>query len=379
MSEQVILYVGIDAHKDEHKIACKLAGPESPVHRITINNTVPDIKRLIRRLTRDLHPDQIRCCYEAGCLGFELQRRLQAAGAQCLVAAPSLIPVKPGDRIKTDARDALALVTCLESGMLTEVQPPQPQEEAARDLCRLREAAVTNRTRIRHQITKYLLRRGLVYRNGSHWTDRFMTWLASLRFNEPLDNEILGDLLSELVHCDERLHQLTQRLELLAQDPRYQTAVGWLCCFSGIQTVTAMTIITELFRFERFDHPQRLMSYLGLTPSEHSSGAKKRRGHITRQGNGHVRRLLTECAWHYIHVPHVSRELKNRRQGQEEWVVKLADQCAHRLYHRYWQLMQKGKDRRCVITVLARELTGFIWQTLYTWIAIVPNTHNQVA
>lgn len=379
MSEQVILYVGIDAHKKEHKIAYKLAGPEAPVYRITINNTASDVKRLVRRMIRDQHPDQIRCCYEAGCLGFDLQRRLQAAGAQCLVAAPSLIPVKPGERIKTDARDALKLVTCLENGMLTEVHPPQPQQEAARDLCRLRETAVTNRTRIRHQITKFLLRRGYAYQKGSHWTQSFMKWVVSLRFSEPLDNELISNLLSELAHCDERLEQLNRRLETLAQEPRYRTAVGWLSCFTGIQTVTAMTIITELFQFERFDSPQRLMSYLGLTPSEHSSGQKQRRGGITRKGNGHVRRVLTECAWHYGPTPRVSRELKARREGQEEWIITLADKCARRLHQRFWKLQHKGKDRRCIVIALARELTGFIWQVLYTWIAIVPEEQTQVA
>lgn len=374
MNRSTITKVAIDAHKKQHQIAYRQPGMDQ-ITEFRINNTVKDVKKMVKKIMKQ-SPGEVVFYYEAGCLGFELKRQIEAAGAQCKVIAPSLIPVKPGKRIKTDRRDARDMLKYAEAGQLTEVHPPSIQQEAVRDLVRLREAAQRDLMRIRHQISKFMLRYGFAYREGNHWTQKHLRWLQSRNLSDPLGNEVLAQMLSELEHRTNRCLELTRRVEQIAQEKPYREPVGWLCCFRGIDTLTAMSLLAELFSFERFKDPKQLMGYLGLVPSEFSSAESRNMGGITKTGNGRVRRLLIQSAWHQMRKPYVSRDLKKRREGQEKWVIDSADKCMKRLYQRYWHLLNKGKTPHCAVTAVARELVGFIWQVLYTWVAIVPEDEN---
>ena len=197
-------------------------------------------------------------------------------------------------------------------------------------------------------------------------------------FKTGLGNDVLADMLEEYEHRQKRVKELTGRVEQVAKEAPYREPVGWLCCLKGIDTMAAMTFVTELFNFERFSSPKQLMGYLGLVPSEHSSGESRKTGGITKTGNGRVRRMLIQCAWHQRHKPYVGQDLKKRRAGQEKWVIDIANKCMKRLYRRHWYLVQKGKPRNCANTAVARELVGFIWSILYTWIGIAPENQQAV-
>ncbi len=375
MNQSQITIVGMDVHKKQHQIAYH--HPQTgKLIEFTINNTAKDVKKMVKKTLKQA-PGEVIFHYEAGCLGFELKRRIEAAGAKCKVIAPSLIPVKPGNRIKTNRRDAKDVCEYAEAGQLTEVHPPSPKQEALRDLTRLREAAQRDLVRIRHQVSKYVLRYGYAYVEGNHWTAKHMLWLQGRNFSDPLANEVFAQMLSELDHRMTRSQELSKRIEQIAKEAPYHQPVEWLCCFRGIDTITAISIIAELFGFERFDNPKDLMAYLGLVPSEHSSGDSRKMGGITKAGNGRVRRLLIQAAWHQRHKPYQGKTLKQRQKGQEQWVLDIANKCMKRLYQRYWHLVDKrGKSTQCATTAVAREFVGFIWQILYTWIAIVPEEEN---
>lgn len=367
-------FVALDAHKKDHKVAMLLPGT-TVLEEWTIPNNAREVKRMVQRIKKKA-PGPVVVAYEAGVCGFALQRQIQGEGVTCQVIAPSLIPIQPGERIKTDRRDAAKLVHLLQAGMLTEVHPPDPQQEALRDLCRSRQAAVEDLTRIRHQLSKFLLRRGLIYTQGRPWTQTHQRYLAALTLESPLDQATYADYLSELDRRTERVAGLERRLEAAAQQAPYQEPVGWLRCFRGIDTLSAITILAELFGFERFASPRHLMSYLGLTPSEHSSGTKERKGGITKAGNRQVRVVLIEAGWHQRHLPLASKTLKQRRQGQPDWVVQIADKAMKRLHQRYWRLLNRGKPPVKAVTAVARELAGFIWEVLWTWAGVVPESED---
>jgi len=283
----------------------------------------------------------------------------------CVVVAPSLIPAKPGDRIKTDGRDSRKLAELFKAGLLTEVCPPTPEEEAVRDLTRAREDAKRELLSARHRLTKMLLRHGHVYRQGCNWTQRHHGWIKGIRFELRDLQEVLDNYLLAVEQIEERLKHLGARLEEVAQSEPYAERVGWLCCLRGVDTVTAMTILAELHDVSRFQNPRELMSYLGLTPSEHSSGGRTRRGSITKTGNGHVRRVLVEAAWNYRHRPAVSAHLARRRKGQPAEIIAIADRAQQRLHRRYYRMKEAYRKHHNVVTVaVARELTGFIWSIL---------------
>jgi transposase len=307
------------------------------------------------------------CVYEAGPCGYELQRRLESEGLSTQVIAPTLIPRKPGERIKTDRRDARKLAEFSRAGTLTEVRPPSEREEAVRDLCRCREAAVRDLTRARHRLSKLLLRRGLVYRAGRNWTQAHRRWLRSLSFEHHSLEVVFADYLLAIEHLEERRLALEQQLEAVSQQDPYREPVGWLRCFRGIDTVSALTVVAELHDFRRFDSPRRLMAYLGLVPGESSSGEQTRRGGITKTGNRHVRRVLVEAAWHYRHRPAVGKALRHRREGQPSAVIAVADRAQQRLNRRFYRLvLSRGKPPQKAVVALARELAGFLWVVLYS-------------
>ena len=358
--ESSITYVAMDTHKKDHKIALRYPGEEQMV-QFTVKNNVRDIKKMVTKIKKQA-PGEVVFCYEAGVCGFTLKRRIEGLGCACQVIAPSLTPIKPGDRVKTDRRDAKKLLTLLPAGLLTEVHAPDIKQEAARELTRCRQTVQENLKRIRHQLLKFLTRHGYVYTDGNHWTLKHLRWLRTRAFEQPLLRDVFDSYFTEMQHCLQRLDSLDRDVETLSKSEPYREVVGLLRCFHGIDTLTAITVITEIFEFGRFSTPGELMSYLGLTCSEESSGQKERKGSITKAGNKRVRRLLVETSWHYRHsYMATSKALRERRKDQPQWAIDIADKAGQRLRKRYWHLVNNGKMPCKATVAVARELAGFIW------------------
>ena len=354
----------MDAHKNSIKVAVLF--PDRPeLVEWQEATTVEAIRRLARRLQRATL-GEVRCCYEAGPTGYALQRQLGAAGISCTVIAPSLTPVKPGLRIKTDRRDARKLAELFRGGLLTEVHPPSETDEALRDLCRCRDDVRVDLLRARHRLSKFLLRRHCIYRQTKHrWGSRHWAWLEQLRFDDPMSQATFDSYRLVVQQLEERQRQLDVQLaEFGAREP-YREPVGWLRCFRGIDTVTAVCLVAELHDFRRFRAPRQLMAYVGLVPSECSSGERERRGAITKAGNRHVRRLLVEAARHQRFRLALSAPLRRRREGQPARVLAIADRAQERLCARYRRMSLQGKASPKIIVAMARELTGYLWATLH--------------
>jgi len=357
-------HVGLDAHKAEHTVAALYPHTDADKpEESTVHNTSTKIRRMVQRIVAKA-PGRVLFCYEAGVCGFALRRQILAAGAECIVIAPSLVPIRPGDRIKTDRRDAKKLARLLRQGELVEVRPPNEAEESVRELCRCREVARKDRNRTRHRLSKFLLRRGLAYHQGRQWTQRHRKWVQAVKLSQPCDKEVLANYVSELQRRDDRLAELVASVGSVAQTKPYRQAVGWLRCFHGIDTITAMTLLSELHGFGRFGDARSLMAFLGVVPSEHSSGAKQHKGGITKTGNGRVRRALTETAWHYARSGTASQALRRRRAGQPAWVIRIASRAHRRLHKRYAHLVARGKAPCQAVMAIARELVGFLWSVL---------------
>lgn len=360
--ENIITYVAMDTHKKQHKVALNYPGQKETIE-FSIKNTVRDINKMVRKITKQA-PGEVHFCYEAGVCGFTLKRRIEEKGCSCAVIAPSLVPRKPGERVKTDRRDARKLLQLFKAGLLTEVQAPDEQAEAARELTRLRETARDDLKRIRQQILKFLTRHGYVYTSGDHWTDKHIAWLRSIEFNEPMLVNVFENYFEKMIYCVCRLENLDRELDALADSEPYKEVVGLLCCFHGIGKLTAISIIAEIFEFGRFESARDLMSYLGLTPSEDSSGEKQKKGAITKSGNKRVRRLLNEASWHYRHKYVPSKALKKRRKDQPLWAIEIADAAGRRLTKRRRHLIENGKMVCKANIAIARELAGFIWAVM---------------
>jgi transposase len=359
--EEGITYVGIDAHKRELHVAMLIGTAAAPV-TWTVENEPKAIDRLHRKVEREA-PGPVRVCYEAGPCGYALQRQLTKGRVSCVVIAPALMARKPGDRVKTDKRDARKLAELYRAGLLTEVRPPTPAEEAVRDLCRARDDARDDVQRARHRLGKLLLRRGL-HLIGKNWTKAHRQWIATIRWEHAAERAVVADYLLAIDQVESRLGELDARLAESAQTAPYREPVAWLRCFRGIDTLTAMLILAELHDVRRFPSPRALMAYLGLVPSEDSSCDRHRRGRITKTGNTLVRRVLIEASWHYQHRPGVGPGLAGRRKGQPARVIAIADKAQQRLCRRFRRLTAKDKPAAKVVVAVARELTGFIWAAL---------------
>ena len=356
-----ITYVGIDAHARALQLAL-IVGDASETKQWSCPTDDRALERLRRTLERDA-PGAIDCCYEAGPTGYSLQRRLQGGRITCRVIAPSLIPRKPGDRVKTNRRDAVKLVTLLRAGLLTEVQPPTEADEAVRDLCRAREHLRSDLMRSRHRLGKLLLRRGFVF-PGRNWTTRHREWLRHLQWSSAIEQHIVADYQLAMDHCHMRLAEIDRLLQELALTAPYVRPVAALRCFRGIETVSAMMLLAELHHFQRFPQPRALMAYVGLVPREDSTGERHRRGPITKTGNRLVRRLLIEIAWHYRHDARIGAAVRRRRQDQPPDVVRIAEKAEQRLCRRYRRLRARQKPTPMIATAVARELVGFLWAAL---------------
>jgi transposase len=360
--KNITTYVGVDAHKKDLFIAMLVGDGQTPV-TWTVPNEPSAVKRLVRKLERDA-PGSVRMCYEAGPCGYALQRQVTTPRVSCQVIAPSLIPRKPGERIKTNRRDARKLAELFRAGLLTEVRPPTAADEAVRDLCRARDDAREDLQRSRHRLGKLLLRRGLHYSAGRNWTQGHRRWIDSLEWSQPVERVVVDDYLLAIDHLEARLLELDARLVEVADTEPYREHVGWLRCFRGIDTLTAILMLAELHDFQRFPSAPALMAYVGLVPGEDSSGEKHRRGRITRTGNALVRRLLVETAWHYQHRPSIGMALMRRRKGQPGRVIAIADKAQQRLCRRFRRLMEQHKPAPKVAVAIARELAGFLWAAL---------------
>ena len=365
--QESITYVGMDDHKNSINIAALL--PSGELYEWRIANQERAIRRWVKKLNK-VAVGPIECCYEAGPGGFVLQRRLENLGVKSQVVAPSRTPRRPGDRIKTNRRDALKLAKFLGAGLLEEVLPPTQEQEAHRELCRCRGTVQQDLTRSRHRVTKFLLRRGVSYPRRN-WTQGHRRWLRSLRFEQYSDQQVFESYLWSVEQLEQQRAYLDGKLQELAQEPEYREAVGQLRCFRGIDTLTAIILVCELYSFGRFGSARGLMNFLGLVPGEDSTGDDPKRLGITKTGNTRVRRVLVEAAWHYRHRPAVGEKLKKRRAGQPSQALRQADKAMLRLHHRYWALVMKGKEPPKALVAVARELVGFLWALLYPQEALI--------
>jgi transposase len=351
-------FLGLDVHAET--IAAAIAEPDGEVRSLgTIANREDSIRKFIKKLGS---PEQLRACYEAGPTGFVLYWQLTQLGVECAVIAPSLVPKKPGDRVKTDRRDALKLAR---SGDLTAVWVPDEASEALRDLVRQREAAKQDQTRARHRLTKFLLRTGQRPPLGlKAWTDRYIRWLAQIRYAQPAQEVTRLDCMNEVEHMSARVKRLEDAiLEVVGQAPQaMQELVRGLQALRGIAHISAVTIAAELGNISsRFESARKLMGYSGAFPSENSSGKRKRQGGITKTGNAHLRRIVMESALCYRHLPRVGEKLRKRHEGVPAEITEIAWKAQNRLHKRYMQLTMAGKNPGKVITAVGRELLGFIW------------------
>lgn len=353
--------VAFDQHAATTVAAVLLPGQRTPaLHPMTA--AVPELRQFVRRLAR---AGAVRCCYEAGPCGFELQRALQADGVPCEVIAPALIPRRPGDRIKTDRRDAGQLAVLYRARVLTAIHIPTEQEEAARDLLRCREDIRADLLRARHRLSKFLLRHGRRFTGTKKaWSKRHDAWLRVQTWPIGALERTHQAYLRAVDEALARLRAVEADLQaLLALEP-LRARIERLRCFRGIDDLTALTMAAELGDPRRFASAPSLMAFVGLVPSEHSSGAKRARGAITKTGNAHLRRVLVEAAWHYRHHPFVGDALRRRQRGAAPTVTARAWAAQQRLHRRYRVLTGRGKARQHVVTALARELTGFVWAAL---------------
>ena len=352
-------YVGLDVHKETIAVAVALPGRDDPVYRGEIAHRRGSLRRLMGRLSP--HGEVLSFCYEAGPCGYGVYREVTEAGHECAVVAPSLIPRKPGDRVKTDRRDALMLARLHRSGDLTPVWVPGPEQEAMRDLTRAREDMKGLQQKARQRLGAFLLRHGRVYEGKCRWTQAHSRWLEAQAFESPVQQVVFQEYVDAVAQATARVASLKARMHEALRSWSLAPAVAGLRALRGVDTITAMTVLAELGDLTRFDSPRQLMSFLGLVPGEHSSGSRRRQGAITKTGNGHVRRVLVEAAWSYRYPARKTAHLRRKAAAAPEAVRALAWAAQTRLCARYRHLSRAGKARNQVTTAVARELAGFIW------------------
>jgi transposase len=356
---QPITFVGLDVHKATIAVSVAEGGRDGEVRHLgRVENRPEVVRRLVERLRRG--GQELRVCYEAGPCGYGLHRQLTDLRCPCVVVAPALIPRRPGDRVKTDRRDATALATLHRAGELTPVWVPDATHEAMRDLVRARAAAARALTKTRQQLQAFLLRHQRVH-GGRAWTRAHRRWLADLRFDHPAQQIVLQDYISAVEDAAARVARLMRQIEELVPTWSMAAVVDALQAMRGVSLLAAVTLVAEVGDFTRFATPRQLMAYVGLVPSESSSGGRTRRGGITKAGNHHVRRVLIEGAWTYRFAARLSRGLHARNIEQPKEVRAIAWKAQLRLCGRYRRLAAGGKPKVVVTTAIAREMIGFIW------------------
>jgi transposase len=355
-------YVGLDVHADTIAVAVAESGRSGEVRSVGV---VPNQEGAIRRLVQKLGgPKGLVACYEAGPTGYALYWQLTSLGVMCEVVAPTLVPVKAGDRVKTDRRDAVKLARSYRAGELTPVWVPDRSHEALRDLVRAREAAKKDQLRARHRLGKFLLRHGRRSpKQTEPWGTKHMEWVRAQTFEYGAQQATMVDYLAEVDHAIARIERLEQAIDDAITDTPADTRalIEGLQALRGLAKIAAVTVVAEVGRPSRFHTAKQLMAYAGAVPSEHSSGASRRQGGITKTGNAHLRRVLVEAAWAYRHRPGLGRRLQSRHKEVSSEVREIAWKAQDRLHRRYGKLTAKGKPKQKVVTAVARELLGFVW------------------
>ena len=357
-----IRFVGLDVHSD--KIAVAVAEPDGEVRFIGV---IPNREDTIRRMIRKLgDPESVRTCYEAGPTGFVLYWQLTALGVECDVVAPTLVPVKSGDRVKTDRRDAEKLARSLRAGDLTKVWVPDAAHEALRDLARAREAAKRDELRAKHRLGKFLLRHGK--RRPDYlkavWTTKHLKWIKTeVHFEQRAQEIALADYVHEVEHALLRIERLNLAIQEAARSvpPQMRAVMDGLQALRGVAELAAITIVAELGKISRFASAKQLMAYSGLVPSEYSTGERRVQGTITKTGNAHLRRVVMEAAWAYQYRPWLGGEILKRQKGVSAEVREIAWKAQNRLHMRYQKLLARGKNKQQIVTAVGRELLGFVW------------------
>ena len=353
-------FVGLDVHADTIAVAVAEPG-RGEVRALGI---IPNEPASLRKLIQKLGKKDLRVCYEAGPTGFALYWQLAELGVECEVIAPTLIPKKAGDRIKTDRRDAAKLARCFRAGDLTAVWVPDQAHEALRDLVRAREAAKQDQHRGRQRLSKFLLRTARKTPTGcSTWSDRYVEWIRTLKYEHVAQQATLVDYLAEIDHASQRIERLEQAIDDAVKQaaPQVRAVIDGLQSLRGVAKLSAVTLAVEIGSFSRFETAKQLMAYCGVVPSEHSSGTSRRQGAITKTGNAHVRRVLFEASWGCRHRPNLGKALKQRQRGLSAATTEIAWKAQHRLHRRYLALSARGKPHPKVMGAVGRELLGFIW------------------
>jgi transposase len=358
-----VRFIGLDVHAETITVVVAESGRNKEVRYLgTIPNRPDSVKKMIKKLGST---GELRVCYEAGPAGYVLYWQLIELGVKCEVVAPTLIPVKVSDRVKTDRRDAEKLARSYRAGDLTPVWVPDAAHEALRDLVRARLAAKRDQLRARHRLSKFLMRHGKrPEKDIRAWSETYLNWIKTkVHFNQPAQEATLADYLHEVEHARDRIERLERYIDdaIDTIPEKMRAVVEGLQALRGIAKISAVSIVAELGEVSRFNKPRQLMGYSGAVSSEHSSGERTRRGGITKTGNAHLRRIVVEAAWAYRHRPRVGIALAARQKNVSQEVKDISWKAQHRLNRRYIRLMARGKLKQKVITAVARELLGFIW------------------
>jgi transposase len=365
MTKHTITFIGLDTHKEfSEVVTINDHRDEGHIALGRIPSTRQAFTKLARRL-QSQHPNStLHFVYEAGPCGFWIYRLLTTLGHVCYVVAPSMIPKKPGERIKTDKRDAIKLARLMRANELSPIYVPEADDEAVRDLSRAREAACHDRKRAKHQIKSFLLRNFIMYQGSANWDPKHRRWLAEIVLPHPAQQIVLQEMVHTLNERTQRLNNLDNELAHIGSQWRFFPVVKAIQAMRGVSLIVAMGLICELGDLTRFDHPSKLMAYIGLVPSEHTSSDKRRLGAITKMGNTRARRLLVEGAHSYRYQPKVSVEMEKRQEGLPQEIKDIAWQAQLRLCWRYQRLMYRGKHRNIVVVATAREMVGYLWEII---------------
>ena len=362
MNKHSILFIGLDTHKEFNEVAyIEEHRGAKPVHLSRVSSSKVAVQKLVRQFESKYPGATLHFVYEAGPCGYWIYRLVTSLGHCCYVVAPSLIPKKPGEKIKTDKRDALKLAKLLKSEDLTPIYVPEPEDEAVRDLSRAREVAMKDLKDAKYQLKALLLRNNINYRGTANWSQKHLRWLTELVLPHPAQHIVLQEFLHTINERISRLERLDNELTHHVHQWRYYPVVKAIQAMRGVRLLVATGVVAELGDLSRFDHPRKLMSYLGLVPSEHSSGGKRHIGAITKCGNGRARRLLVEGAHTYRYAANISTDMQKRQEGLPKDIIDIAWKAQLRLCKRYKKMIAKGKHYNLVVTAIAREMIAYIW------------------